>query len=166
VGRKFNWALSACVTLGLVACGGGKPAGTTVITPPDGTGGSSAGDGGGGDGGDDQPIFGSSGDTGFPDPEAGSGGCSGSCGGTDDPGGPGTLCGNRQLDDGEQCDDGNSVPGDGCTGACNLEPNFACDTVGEACISTIACGDGVVAGLEAWLLRELHRGSRLRLLAR
>jgi cysteine-rich repeat protein len=37
-------------------------------------------------------------------------------------------CGNGQVDDGEQCDDGNQVPGDGCRADCTRE----------------ACGDGIL----------------------
>jgi cysteine-rich repeat protein len=32
------------------------------------------------------------------------------------------LCGNGRLDVGEQCDDGNRDPGDGCTGECLKKP--------------------------------------------
>jgi fibro-slime domain-containing protein len=154
VGRKFNWAFSACVTLGLIACGGGSaPQGALIDSSGGASGASNNNNNSGGTAGDDQDIGGSAGDTtGLidEDPTGGSSGCSGgSCGGTDDPIGGGTLCGNSQLDPGEQCDDGNSVPGDGCTGACNLEPNFACNTAGSACVSTIACGDGAVGGTEA-----------------
>ncbi|MEY4549405.1 MAG: hypothetical protein RL685_5600 [Pseudomonadota bacterium] len=148
--RKFNWALSACVTLGLLACGGDKIAPTTVI-PAGGEGGS--GPGGGGDSGDGgaDGIPGEAGATGFIDPDevGGAGGCSGECGGSGGSGGTGTLCGNGALDAEEQCDDGNPLGGDGCNGVCNLEPNFACAQPGQACVSTIACGDGSVAGTEA-----------------
>jgi len=152
VGRKFNWALCACVTWGLVACGGNTPKETTVGDPPSsGSGGSNAGSGGAG--GDDDPIF-EGGANGFIEPVGGSSGCADqSCSSAGDSGsgggGSGTLCGNAELDGSEQCDDGNALSGDGCNGACNLEPNFACATVGEPCTSTIACGDGAVAGLEA-----------------
>src|ERR1700690_1923919 len=30
----------------------------------------------------------------------------------------------------EQCDDGNTVPGDGCNGACKVEPNWDCPPAG------------------------------------
>ena len=33
-------------------------------------------------------------------------------------------CGNGILDPGEQCDDGNTVNGDGCSATCTFEPNF------------------------------------------
>ncbi len=58
------------------------------------------------------------------------------------------ACGDGMINEGapggvlEQCDDGNSVPGDGCSGACSVEPNFTCPTPGEPCVSTLACGDG------------------------
>lgn len=152
MGRKFNRALTACVAWGFLACGGGGAPPGALVNPPGGAGaGGNSGNNSGGNAGDVQDP-GSAGDTsGFIDEgPAGASGCAGgSCGGTNDPIGGGTLCGNRQLDSGEQCDDGNSQQGDGCNGACNLEPNFACTSVGSACVSTIACGDGVVAGTEA-----------------
>ncbi|MEO8184204.1 MAG: DUF4215 domain-containing protein [Deltaproteobacteria bacterium] len=137
------------MTWGLLACGGDTPRGSTVTNPPGGVGGNS-GSNSAGSTGDDPGSAGDDGNGFIDDDPAGAGGCAGgSCGGSDDPGGGGTLCGNAQLDPGEQCDDGDAQPGDGCTGACNLEPNFACTTVGEPCTSTIACGDGSVAGTEA-----------------
>ncbi len=42
-------------------------------------------------------------------------------------------CGNGALDDGEACDDGNTVAGDGCSSSCTVE---------------VVCGDGVQAGGE------------------
>ena len=33
----------------------------------------------------------------------------------------------------EQCDDGNAVPGDGCSGICTLEPGYSCNTPGQPC---------------------------------
>ena len=145
--RKFNWAFSACVTLGLLACGGDSSPPTTVV-PAGGEGGGAGNQGIAGAGND--PGGGAT--TGFIDPEepqAGAGGCSGECGGSGGSGGTGTLCGNGELDAGEQCDDGNPLQGDGCNGVCNLEPNFACAQPGQLCVSTIECGDGEVAGEEA-----------------
>jgi fibro-slime domain-containing protein len=49
----------------------------------------------------------------------------------------------------EACDDGNGRPGDGCSGACSVEPFFTCPTPGQPCVTTIACGDGVVGPGEA-----------------
>jgi fibro-slime domain-containing protein len=55
----------------------------------------------------------------------------------------GPACGDGVVDDGEECDDGNSLPGDGCNGACKVEPFYDCGD-GTKCVFTIVCGDGVV----------------------
>jgi cysteine-rich repeat protein len=63
------------------------------------------------------------------------------------PSGPG--CGDGQINqETEACDDGNPLPGDGCNGVCVVEPNFVCPEVGQPCVSTIVCGDGVLSGAE------------------
>ncbi len=36
------------------------------------------------------------------------------------------VCGNGLLDPGENCDDGNSVSGDGCSDTCQVEPGWTC----------------------------------------
>ena len=61
------------------------------------------------------------------------------------------ACGDGEinLDPPEACDDGNSVPGDGCSGACVVEPYFTCPTPGAPCVSTIVCGDGDLGPGEA-----------------
>src|SRR5512142_2003851 len=38
------------------------------------------------------------------------------------------TCGNGNIEPGEQCDDGNTVGGDGCSSACQIEDGFTCDT--------------------------------------
>ncbi len=61
------------------------------------------------------------------------------------------ACGNGLVDtaNGEACDDGNLVGGDGCTAACDqIESGFACPNAGQACIYTVVCGDGLVRGNE------------------
>ncbi len=61
------------------------------------------------------------------------------------------ACSNGIIDlaSGEVCDDGNADSGDGCTANCDqLEENFVCPTPGEACVSTVACGDGKISGDE------------------
>jgi fibro-slime domain-containing protein len=154
VRRKFNWALYACVTWGVVACGGSNPlGGATVEGASDQTGAASSG---GANGvatiGQQNPL--GSGTGSLVDdqtaPGYGGSGCVGAaCSADDTPVGGGSLCGNGKLDEGEQCDDGNSQPGDGCSGTCKLEPNFSCPTPGARCVTTIVCGDGHIAGLEA-----------------
>ncbi len=62
--------------------------------------------------------------------------------------GPTGVCGNAVIESGEVCDDGNSIPGDGCSGLCRVEANYACPEVGKACVSTIVCGDSVIGNGE------------------
>ncbi len=81
---------------------------------------------------------------------------------------PPPLCGNGSPDPGEQCDDGNTVSGDGCSSNCTNEPvcgngvpdpGEECDdgssnsnTVPDACrlnCTNPRCGDGVVDTGEA-----------------
>jgi len=47
----------------------------------------------------------------------------------------------------EQCDDGNVLPGDGCNGNCQVEPNWKCPPAG-ACTRMIVCGDGSIGAGE------------------
>ena len=55
-----------------------------------------------------------------------------------------TTCGNSVLDTNEQCDDGNTEKGDGCTPLCQKENEWECPTAGQPCVSTAVCGDGVL----------------------
>ena len=57
----------------------------------------------------------------------------------------GPYCGDGiiQPDLNEQCDDGNRIGGDGCSGVCTVEPNWKCPTAGQPCQSLIVCGNGV-----------------------
>src|SRR6188768_587885 len=57
--------------------------------------------------------------------------------------------GSINLDPPEACDDGNSLPGDGCSGGCKIEPYFECPTPGAPCVSTIICGDAAIGPGEA-----------------
>jgi cysteine-rich repeat protein len=75
-------------------------------------------------------------------------------------------CGNGRLEAGEQCDDGNLTPGDGCSADCVRDPycgdgalgageagddgnNLSGDGCRGDCLSNEMCGNGVV---------DLHRG--------
>lgn len=64
----------------------------------------------------------------------------------------GPACGDLKVDaeQGEQCDDGNGLPGDGCSGACRIEnpDTWSCPTTGGVCVSTVKCGDGRVQAAE------------------
>lgn len=57
------------------------------------------------------------------------------------------VCGNSIVEPGEQCDDGNSVAGDGCGASCQFEPGFYCPTPGSPCVASV-CGNGIVEGVE------------------
>ena len=61
--------------------------------------------------------------------------------------GPG--CGDGFVQNSEECDDGNTLPGDGCSGACTKEDYAICPPTGGECVSTIKCGDGVIEASEA-----------------
>jgi fibro-slime domain-containing protein len=58
-------------------------------------------------------------------------------------------CGNGSLESDEECDDGNTASGDGCSLACRQETDFTCPDPGQPCVSTVVCGDGRVSGKEA-----------------
>lgn len=70
----------------------------------------------------------------------------------------GPVCGNGILETGESCDDGNTIPGDGCSGVCRLEANYACPAPGQPCVSTVVCGDGLVTGNEVCDDGNTHGG--------
>ena len=71
----------------------------------------------------------------------------GTNGGAD--GGATLSCGNRTIQAGEACDDGNVSGGDGCAADCKtVESGWFCDTAGAPCIRNV-CGDGRTATGEA-----------------
>jgi len=63
----------------------------------------------------------------------------------------GPHCGDGLVNvDGEQCDDGNAIPGDGCSGICTQESQFwTCPPEGGPCVTTVVCGDGARVAVEA-----------------
>ena len=56
-------------------------------------------------------------------------------------------CGDGLVEASEQCDDGNTTSGDGCSSTCMLECGWECPCGGAAC-GAAKCGDGKVAGGE------------------
>jgi fibro-slime domain-containing protein len=60
-----------------------------------------------------------------------------------------TTCGNGVPEGTEECDDGNTTPGDGCTSECKQESDWVCPTPNSPCISTVVCGDRIISGDEA-----------------
>jgi fibro-slime domain-containing protein len=96
-----------------------------------------------------QTSFQNTGGQGFVVPDAGTGGIEDAsvCSGTSCQTGP--VCGNGVVEEGESCDDNNSVPGDGCSGLCRVDPNYICSTPGQPCTLNVVCGDGKIGGSEA-----------------
>ncbi len=45
----------------------------------------------------------------------------------------GGICGDGILRQGEQCDDGNLIGGDGCSAICHLNPGWTCPVPGMPC---------------------------------
>jgi len=54
------------------------------------------------------------------------------------------VCGNGVLESVEQCDDGNTISGDGCSATCQTEAGFRCTGSPSVCISMARCGNGIV----------------------
>ena len=55
------------------------------------------------------------------------------------------ACGDGELNQpNEVCDDGNTLPGDGCSGICMVEPNYACSADGKDCSLVFECGNGLI----------------------
>ncbi|NVJ15492.1 EGF domain-containing protein [Myxococcus sp. AM010] len=58
-------------------------------------------------------------------------------------GGAGATCGDGRVGASEQCDDGNRVPGDGCSSACHVEPGYTCQgTQPSVCHDVNECMNG------------------------
>ena len=64
-------------------------------------------------------------------------------------GGPVGCCGNGILDPGEQCDDGNTNNGDGCSATCQLETGWCLPMPGQTCVDPLLCGNGILTSNEA-----------------
>ncbi len=71
-------------------------------------------------------------DSGYTPPDDGGGGAGGRPPADPD---PDPVCGNGILEEGEQCDDGNNVSGDGCSATCDIEHEAPEEQV---------CGNGIV----------------------
>lgn len=53
-------------------------------------------------------------------------------------------CGDGAFDVGEECDDGNRLPGDGCNPSCEINDGWFCWLWPSECVASL-CGDGVVS---------------------
>lgn len=54
------------------------------------------------------------------------------------------LCGDGIVGGSEQCDDGNTRSGDGCSATCHPESGFVCTGTTPSVCHRIVCGDGIV----------------------
>ena len=53
------------------------------------------------------------------------------------------------VDRGEQCDDGNKTPGDGCSAICQIPAGWTCTGSPSVCTMAGVCGDGILGASEA-----------------
>lgn len=53
---------------------------------------------------------------------------------------PATPCGDGVIDAGEECDDGNFLSGDGCSGVCVIETCYICTGEPSSCLPSVSCG--------------------------
>src|SRR5690242_18073018 len=68
---------------------------------------------------------------------------------------PPATCGNGQIDPGEQCDDGNTTSGDGCSATCQTEPTMGggggggggMKSGGGCCSASGGAGGSIALGL-------------------
>ncbi|MBI4148512.1 hypothetical protein HY490_04435, partial [Candidatus Woesearchaeota archaeon] len=51
---------------------------------------------------------------------------------------PTAVCGNRIIESGESCDDGNIINGDGCSSGCQVEAGFTCAGAPSICTRVVA----------------------------
>ena len=83
---------------------------------------------------------------------AGSGGTAGAAGAGASSGAAGSagtgsgVCGNGSIEAIEDCDDGNTEGGDGCSPLCEVELGWSCTGEPSGCETT--CGDSILAGAE------------------
>ena len=56
------------------------------------------------------------------------------------------VCGDGVVSSGEECDDSNLDPGDGCDSGCQMEPGWQCESQPSTC--SAICGDGRLVDTE------------------
>ncbi len=68
-----------------------------------------------------------------------------------------SVCGDYRKSMAEECDDGNTYPGDGCSDKCSIEAAYTCtSTVGQkSTCSKVICGDNKVETSHDGSIREL-----------
>jgi fibro-slime domain-containing protein len=130
--RQFvvGWTLALALSLAGFGC-------AKVSQSQTGTGGSGGGGGSAGDPGTAGTGLGTGGTNPFLD------------GGLYQERPPAAKCGNHMIEFGENCEDGNTDSGDGCSSACVQEPGWICSTeVDKPCVRMVVCGDHVIEAPE------------------
>ena len=61
----------------------------------------------------------------------------------------GGTCGDGVIERNEQCDDGNTANGDGCSRLCQVEANWICPTPSKPCQYAGTCGNGILTSNKA-----------------
>ncbi|HEY2729453.1 MAG TPA: DUF4215 domain-containing protein [Polyangia bacterium] len=59
-----------------------------------------------------------------------------------------STCGNGVIEFGENCEDGNTTSGDGCSSTCVIESHYTCPKIGMPCVHDVICGDHMIEGKE------------------
>lgn len=54
---------------------------------------------------------------------------------------PTPECGNGLIESGEECDDGDTSPGDGCDASCDVEDGWTCSSEPSVCTELLICED-------------------------
>jgi fibro-slime domain-containing protein len=62
--------------------------------------------------------------------------------------GAASTCGNGLIENGEECDDGNMVGGEGCSAICQKEALYTCPMANKPCVHDTICGDHMIEGTE------------------
>jgi fibro-slime domain-containing protein len=136
-GRRHGDFHHGLVALSVAAMAAVSCSNATVVNP--GQGGSSGQGGSGGKGGN-TPGGGAGGgitiNTSVPDANLSA----------DRPGGG--TCGDGIIERNEDCDDGNTASGDGCSRICQVESNWNCPKAGQPCENLAKCGNSILTSDE------------------
>ena len=55
---------------------------------------------------------------------------------------PKIVCGNQEIESGEECDDGGIIAGNGCSATCLIEAGYECSGIPSVC--NLLCSNGEI----------------------